>query len=256
MRAILSCMALAVSALLYLLHVVAGLTTLAAGAGLGGAALVGALLVVGMRRSGRDHLPVADQITLARAILACGAVALVANGFGAPGAADTGAATRSVATIALGTLATTAIVLDGLDGLVARRLETVSDFGARFDQEVDAFLILVLSIQVAATLGWWVLLIGAARYVFLLAGLRYSWLRATPPANYWAKIVALVQGVVLTVACLHVVPDAVAVLLAAVALALLAESFARSCWELWRAHRPTVHRPAAPRGITEGVRSG
>ena len=65
-------------------------------------------------------------------------------------------------------LASVALALDAVDGRVARRTGTVSALGGRFDMEVDAFLILVLSVQVARDHGLWVLVIGAARY--LLAG--------------------------------------------------------------------------------------
>ena len=75
---------------------------------------------------------------------------------------------RSVA--ALVGLAVVALVLDGVDGWVARRTGTVSALGARFDMEVDAFLILVLSVYVAGSVGPWVLAIGAARYAFWAAG--------------------------------------------------------------------------------------
>ena len=63
------------------------------------------------------------------------------------------------------------LVLDAVDGRVARRTGTTSSFGARFDGEADAFLILVLSVYVAARLGSWVLVIGAARYAFGRLGL-------------------------------------------------------------------------------------
>ena len=43
-------------------------------------------------------------------------------------------------------LAGFALALDGVDGHLARRFDQVSDFGARFDMEVDAALILVLCI--------------------------------------------------------------------------------------------------------------
>ena len=58
-------------------------------------------------------------------------------------------------------LAAAALVLDAIDGWVARRT-AIGSLGARFDAEVDAFLILVLSIYVARPVGAWVLLIGAA----------------------------------------------------------------------------------------------
>ena len=47
---------------------------------------------------------------------------------------------------ALVTLSTVALVLDAVDGQVARRTGTATPLGARIDGEVDAFLILLLSI--------------------------------------------------------------------------------------------------------------
>ena len=46
-----------------------------------------------------------------------------------------------------------ALILDGVDGKVARRTGTSTALGARFDMEVDAFLILVLSVYVLDVAG-------------------------------------------------------------------------------------------------------
>src|SRR5215467_7842894 len=46
------------------------------------------------------------------------------------------------------TLASVALVLDFVDGWLARRTATESALGARLDGEVDAFLILALSVEV------------------------------------------------------------------------------------------------------------
>jgi phosphatidylglycerophosphate synthase len=150
-------------------------------------------------------------------------------------------------------VASLALVLDGVDGWVARRTGTVSAFGARFDMEVDAFLILVLSVYVARSAGWWVLLIGAARYVFVVAGWLQPWLRGTAPPRPWCKVVAVVQGVVLTVAAADLLPLGWTRVALAVALVLLAESFGREAWELWRAGGPEARadlRSLASRSLT------
>jgi len=117
---------------------------------------------------------------------------------------------------------------------VARRTGTVTPLGGRLDGEVDAFLILLLSIAVSRDYGDWVLLIGAARYALLLAGWLIPWLAAPLPPRCWGKVVAAVQGIVLTVAAsglLHRVPGMLAV---AAALLLLAESFTRDVLWLYR----------------------
>ena len=94
----------------------------------------------------------ADRVTLARAVLACAVAGLAA-------AAALGGPEAHAVEGALGLLvglASVALVLDAVDGWVARRTGTVSAFGARFDLEVDAFLIAVLSLHVAREVGWWV----------------------------------------------------------------------------------------------------
>ena len=114
-----------------------------------------AALTHGFIRSGRRTLGAANRVTLTRAALVGGVTALVADALvGSPNIP-----------VIVG-LAVVALILDGVDGWVARRTRTVSALGARFDMEVDAFLILVLSVYVAGSVGPWVLAIGAARYAF------------------------------------------------------------------------------------------
>ena len=192
-------------------------TGVACGAGLA------ALLARAMAHHRRDGLGPADRVTLARAVLACGVAALTADSFGGK---------APVATLVA--LSTVALVLDGVDGQIARRTGTASAFGARFDMEVDAFLIMVLSVYVAHTTGWWVLAIGAARYVFVAASWVLPWLRGSLPPRYWAKVVAVIQGIALTVAATGILPDAVTTVVLLIALGLLAESFGRQIWGLWR----------------------
>ena len=178
----------------------------------------------------------ASWITLTRATLAVGVAALTAASFELP-----------VATATLVTLASIALALDFVDGWVARRTATQSVLGAKLDGEVDAFLILVLSIEVAPTAGGWVLLIGLARYAFFAAGWALPWLRAPLPRRDWRKTVTAAQGVALVVAASGVPPLWVSRVLLVVALALLAESFGRDVWWLWRHRDEAPARPTAAR---------
>src|SRR5687767_14637440 len=100
----------------------------------------------------------ADLVTLARALIGVGVAMLVVRSFG-----------TDVPTSWVVAPAAVAVALDAVDGWVARRTGTVSSFGARFDMETDAALLLVLSTYVARDVGVWVLAIGLARYVFLAA---------------------------------------------------------------------------------------
>jgi phosphatidylglycerophosphate synthase len=171
----------------------------------------------------------ASWVTLARATLAVGVAALTAASFELP-----------VATATLVTLATIALALDFVDGWIARRTGTTSALGARLDGEVDALLILVLSIEVAPSVGGWVLLIGLARYLFFAAGWLLPWMRAPLPRRDWRKTVTAAQGVALVIAASGVPPLWVCRILLAVALAMLAESFGRDVWWLWRHCRDTA----------------
>jgi hypothetical protein len=83
--------------------------------------------------------------------------------------------------------------------------------------------------------GGWVLAIGAARYALLLAGWLIPWLAAPLPPRYWRKVVAAVQGIVLTVAASGLLDRLTAMIVVAVALLLLAESFGRDVIWLYRA---------------------
>jgi phosphatidylglycerophosphate synthase len=143
-------------------------------------------LARGLARGPDDRLAPASWVTLARATLAVGVAALAADSF-----------THPTPVALLVTLAAVALVLDAVDGWVARRTGMATALGARFDGEVDAFLILALSIYVAPACGAWVLAIGAARYVFLAGEWLLPWMRAPLPPRRWRKVVAATQGVVL-----------------------------------------------------------
>jgi phosphatidylglycerophosphate synthase len=174
-------------------------------------------------------------VTLARALIGLAVAFLVIRSFG-----------HDVSTALIAVAAAVALVLDAVDGWVARRTDTTSAFGARFDMETDAALLLVLSTYVARDLGLWVLAIGLARYVFLAAKLPLPWLRGQAPPRPWCKAVAALQGVVLVVAASGLLPDSVATAALLVALALLTESFAHEAWDLWRLRR----RHRAHTGVT------
>ncbi|AGB21874.1 phosphatidylserine synthase [Mycobacterium sp. JS623] len=207
---------------LALLGVLAATTGLDASGWLAGVACgvgLAALLARALTRHGLVRLGPADRVTLARAVLACGVAALTVDSFG-----------RQAPAAILVALSTVALVLDGVDGRVARRTETTSAFGARFDMEVDAFLIMVLSVYVARESGWWVLAMGLARYVFVAAGWALPWLRGPLRPRQWERVVAAIVGVMLTVAAADILPDALTTAMLLVALGLLVESFGRSVW--------------------------
>lgn len=132
--------------------------------------------------------------------------------------------------------ATIVAVLDGVDGWLARRTGMVTAFGARFDMEVDALLILVLAI-----LAWrwdkagpWVLMSGLLRYVFVAAGRVWPWLRAPLTPTRRARVICVVQIVALIVAVAPIIPPPLSTFSSAVGLLTLAYSFLVDTVRLWR----------------------
>jgi len=187
-----------------------------------------ALLARGLRRSGMPHFGWANAVTAARSSLVGVVTALVATSFVAP-----------IPVPLLVGLAIPALALDAVDGWVARRTQSESELGARFDMEVDAYVLLVLGVYVAQDVGWWVILIGALRYLFIAAGWLLPWMRATLPPRYWRKVVTACAGIALVAAASGLFPEWVSFAVTLAAFAMLLESFGRDV--LWLARA----RPAA-----------
>lgn len=163
-----------------------GLSLLVAGS-MGSFALKAAAIPLALwmlvRASLPEHLPhtrlgPANHVTLARSVC----VAMLAAMLGAPAAANWPELVALFAGIT--------IVLDGVDGLVARHFKVASGFGASLDGELDALLVLVLSALVwqLDRSGAWVLLAGMARFAFLAGMMRYPWMRAALPESNHRKL--------------------------------------------------------------------
>lgn len=175
-----------------------------------------------------EKLTVADLVTLSRFALAA-AVAMTAGAGGPPWL--------------IGVLAGTALFTDFVDGKLARATGTVTRLGARLDAEADALLILVLSVIVATDLGWWVLGLGLARYVFGVAFLVVPALSAPVASRPWCRIVAAVVGIVLAAVAALPLPGLIARGAVALVAVLLAESFLHEAVDRWRAPRAPVSVP-------------
>jgi phosphatidylglycerophosphate synthase len=137
--------------------------------------------------------------------------------------------------------ATIAAVLDGVDGWIARRRGMATEFGARFDMEVDALLILVLAVLVWrwSIAGAWVLLSGLLRYLFVAAGWFLPWMRRPLAPTRRARVICVVQIVTLIVAIGPIVPRGLGVAVAAAGLLMLSYSFVVDTVRLWRGRDST-----------------
>ena len=133
-------------------------------------------------------------------------------------------------------LALVALVLDGVDGWIARRRGESSSFGARFDMETDAALGLVMALLIwrSGETGAWVLGLGTLRYLFVAASWRWSALGGELYPSLRRKTVCVVQIGALAAMLSPLVSAPASTAVGGVALALLVGSFARDATWLLR----------------------
>jgi len=208
-----------------------------------GGLAAGLVVVFGGLRRHHPHptFGPANMVTLARAVLVALLAALAGESM-----------TTSTAMGAV-VLASTAIALDGIDGWFARRYRTASAFGARFDMEVDALLVLVLALLVWSfgKAGAWVLTSGLLRYGFVAAGTMFPWLAGPLPPRRRRQAVCVVQLIGLTVALAPFIRPPLSAVLAAIALAALVGSFASDL--AWLVRRRSVAIPGAATETDHGI---
>lgn len=171
----------------------------------------------------------ANGVTLARLVGGCWIAAMTLE-----------AGLRGLSTaerLLLVVLATMCLILDGVDGWIARARAESSPFGARFDVETDAVLLLCLSVVVPilGVAGWWALLLSGLRYGYLLASSVVPALRVPlSPSCRGRVICVLVESALIAALLIDLVsPGWPASVVLALALACLAWSFARDI--VWQA---------------------
>jgi phosphatidylglycerophosphate synthase len=189
---------------------------------LGVFALMGGFVLARLDGHPFDRFGAANGVTLLRAVLTALAAGLVGEGGGA-----------EIAAFAA-TTGGTAVALDFVDGRVARASGLASPFGARFDMETDAALVLVLALLAWQTgrTGAWIIVAGLLRYIFVFAGAAVPWMRRPLPPSARRRVAAAVQMLALVAALALAPPVGTAV--AGAALALLCYSFAADTLWLYR----------------------
>jgi len=140
------------------------------------------------------------------------------------------------APVAIIVIAVISLSLDGVDGRLARRQGLSSNFGGRFDMEVDSVFALVLALLavVVAGAGWPVILLGLPRYLFGIAGLALPWLNGSLPPRLSGKIICVVQLSVLIALQLPWFGGVLGAVLAIGIAGALVWSFGRDIVLLWR----------------------
>ena len=133
-------------------------------------------------------------------------------------------------------LAVIALSLDGVDGWLARKQGLASDFGARFDVEVDAAfaLLLAVSAAVAGAAEPSVVLLGLPYYLFVAASVAFPWLAQPLPDRFSRKAVCVLQIAALIVLQVPIIaPGQLGLLILAVTAGLI-WSFGHDIVWLWR----------------------
>jgi phosphatidylglycerophosphate synthase len=195
--------------------------------GLFGLAIVAAAGASLVRRRDRWSGP-ADRVTLARGVLIAGCATL---------AVPVVAGVLTARSWPFVLLVVPALALDAVDGKVARHTGTSSAAGGKLDGEVDAAILLVLSVAASRSLGWWVLGIGLMRYAFFAAGYVRRSLQGRLEFSQFRRVVAAVQGIMLAVGLAPAIPLPAARACVALALALLTVSFGKDVVHLELEHR-------------------
>ena len=93
---------------------------------------------------------------------------------------------------AIAITALVAILMDGLDGHLARRFKSSSTSGSYFDKETDAFYVCVMCsvIYLKGYLGTWILMIGFMRYAYVLLLFLLNISQKNDPSTRFAQVVA------------------------------------------------------------------
>lgn len=166
----------------------------------------------------------ANQVTTVRAII----VALVAGLIGEPGDATNGTFAAAASGIVT--------ALDAVDGWLARKTRMASPFGARFDMEIDALLILALAILAwqYEKAGAWVVLAGLLRYVFVAAGWVVPWMQRPLPPSRRRQAICVLQIIGSSLVLLPAVTPPASARMAALLLLALFASFLIDVMWLWR----------------------
>ena len=185
--------------------------------------LVGAILVFALFQNGYPHrfIGFGNLVSLLRLALTA---SLLAPVFG-------GSATESLVV-----LATILLLLDGVDGFLARKEQRVSSFGARLDIEVDsAFaLVLVINIWAAGIAGPFILLLAAPRYLFMAFSQFLPWLRKPLPSRLSGKVVGVVHIISLIILNIPQLASWLVIPIVVVVSLGLIWSFGKDVLMLWR----------------------
>ena len=141
------------------------------------------------------------------------------------------------------------LVLDGIDGWLARSRDEVSQFGARFDMETDALFVFCVSALVwqFGKAGPWIVVAGMMRYLFVASGYVWPWMGRPLPASLRRKVAFVLQTFLLMVCLTPILSSPLSDVVAFVGLVVLTGSFAIDvAWLAGRTESPSLSKSAIP----------
>ena len=127
------------------------------------------------------------------------------------------------------------LILDGIDGYLSRFLKQYTYFGETFDQEVDNFLIFILSFSLVYNYSFcfMIMCVPIYRYIFLSL-VKYGYIsNGNLPNSYFRKIICVSMIIVLILSNYLYTIDAIIYLLYVIII-LLTYSFVRDTMWLYR----------------------
>lgn len=125
--------------------------------------------------------------------------------------------------------------LDGLDGWLARRRGSASEFGALFDMETDAFFVLAVELLLfqRGNLGIWILATGVLRYAYVLTRALIPAKNPDVPRSRFGRFAF--TGLSLGLFFAFALPGTLGTLAAVAGTLLVVASFARSFYDSYAA---------------------
>lgn len=136
-----------------------------------------------------------------------------------------------------------ALTTDAFDGWIARRTGSASRFGARFDLETDAVLLLAASLAAMHHAGPVVLLAPLMRPLWVLAGLVFPWMERPLPPSLRRKVLCALPIFLLLAVPWPLAGTVLAAPVGTLAALLLVVSFSIDLAHQWQ-HRQTARSTA------------
>ena len=124
------------------------------------------------------------------------------------------------------------LILDGMDGYLARKFNTQSGFGAYLDMETDAFFVLVLTclLYQSGIFDIWIISLGLLRYLYFIALIFFKQPDQKEERVFRARLIAVILMSALVAS--FALPFAITKPAIGIASVLVFYSFGRSFWNV------------------------